>query len=546
MPIIKKTLNTRLDDLSARFGQTAAELRIKTKSEVGGAVALRDAIFSGATGKEIVLPNVDQLDEIVGVLELTPASAGVKNAAIAVFDPETTNPMLQMLQGDVADAIVTGVIGLGAAMAGRDDLKAQINVLLNTVLSVDDMSRGIRDLFSGRGGLGAHEIPRDILDRLEQLQKSACFAGVRNAMNGLAGAINAETPTFNRNQQIFSITPNDACPGGIVRIEGVGFGAAQDDQQVLFTGVHRISYVVATDIRTWSDTAIEVVVPMDAGRGPVAVAKPSDRGAAGTVATAASELAGEMAACFGKAASGAVGRLQDMKAVPVTQPPMRGHNFFGGGPPEIRSFTLAGRTGNTIWPNGSLTLSWKVDGATKITITPEQVGNQTNELPPIPGGLPPEKGSYKVTGISGSSKWIGAYRLVASNKCGKHEGKVEVVMARRVGFALSGGGSRGVFQLGVLDYLYNVKGIRPDGIASTSVGSVNALQLVMGDSPAEECRRTTQGHLAWTPAYIGHVGRGTLATSHEAGGSGHYQVRRLVGSCVFPANITYTRCGHHK
>ncbi len=456
---------------------------------MGGAVALREAIFAAGTREAILLPAADQMDDITGILALTPASVGAKNAAIAAFEPGTTNPMLQTLQGDVADAIVTGVIGLGAGGVGRD-LKKQIDILLNAVLSVDDTSRGVRDLFSGRRGLGAHEIPRDLLDNLERLQRSTCFAGVRDAMNGLARAIDSKTATFQKGAQILSIEPNDVCAGEVVHLQGSGFGAAQGDQQVLFTGAHHTSNVIATVIRNrggpgaWSDTDIDVVVPVGAGRGPVVVASPAVS-SAGTVAAAAGKLAGGMAACFGKAAGRAVDVLRNMKTVPMKQPLRYEKNFFEGGPPEIKSFTLVGRTGNMIWPGGSLTLSWKVDGATKITITPKRVGNQPNELPLVPGGQSTTSGSYKVSNIPGSSKWSGAYRLVASNKCGTHEAALDVVMARRVGLALSGGGSRGAFQLGALDYLYSVKGIRPDGIASTSVGSVNALQLIMGDSPGK-------------------------------------------------------------
>ena len=170
MPITERTLNTRLDVLAVKFGQTAADLRIRTRSEVGGVVALRNAIFAGRTGEAIFLPTADEMDDIASVLASTPAFAGEKNAAIAVFDPGTTNPMLQTLQSEVVDAIVTGVIGLGASGGAGRELKTQVDVLLRTVLSVDDTSRGVRDLLSGRRrGWTAYEIPKDLLDRLESL-----------------------------------------------------------------------------------------------------------------------------------------------------------------------------------------------------------------------------------------------------------------------------------------------------------------------------------------------------------------------------------------
>src|SRR4051794_16255617 len=52
-----------------------------------------------------------------------------------------------------------------------------------------------------------------------------------------------------------------------------------------------------------------------------------------------------------------------------------------------------------------------------------------------------------------------------------------------IGLCLSGGGSKGDFQLGALRCLYD-RGIRPDVLTSTSVGSVNAIKLAEGDDPA--------------------------------------------------------------
>jgi hypothetical protein len=48
-----------------------------------------------------------------------------------------------------------------------------------------------------------------------------------------------------------------------------------------------------------------------------------------------------------------------------------------------------------------------------------------------------------------------------------------------VAFVMSGGGTRGDFQAGALDYLVG-QGIRPDIIVSTSVGSLNGLMLAHG------------------------------------------------------------------
>ena len=53
----------------------------------------------------------------------------------------------------------------------------------------------------------------------------------------------------------------------------------------------------------------------------------------------------------------------------------------------------------------------------------------------------------------------------------------------RIGFALSGGGAKGCFQIGALRFLMEMRGIRPHMIAGTSVGAVNAAKLAEGDKP---------------------------------------------------------------
>jgi NTE family protein len=55
-------------------------------------------------------------------------------------------------------------------------------------------------------------------------------------------------------------------------------------------------------------------------------------------------------------------------------------------------------------------------------------------------------------------------------------------MSDRVAIALSGGGSKGDFQVGVLRYLYET-GVRPDIVTGSSVGAINALKLAEGDGP---------------------------------------------------------------
>lgn len=52
----------------------------------------------------------------------------------------------------------------------------------------------------------------------------------------------------------------------------------------------------------------------------------------------------------------------------------------------------------------------------------------------------------------------------------------------KTGFALSGGGAKGSFQIGALRFLMEMRGILPDMISGTSVGAVNGCKLAEGDA----------------------------------------------------------------
>ena len=64
---------------------------------------------------------------------------------------------------------------------------------------------------------------------------------------------------------IAAVEPPESCVGNVVRIRGDGFGFSQDASRVFFGGVE------ATEIRGWSQDAIDVVVPAGAVTAPVRV-----------------------------------------------------------------------------------------------------------------------------------------------------------------------------------------------------------------------------------------------------------------------------------
>jgi hypothetical protein len=179
--------------------------------------------------------------------------------------------------------------------------------------------------------------------------------------------------------------------------------------------------------------------------------------------------------------------LGQMGLPPIVAPSPQGNgaNQYLGGPPIIDWFTAT--PSGPLWPGRVVRLSWSITGATWIEIVARSVaGSPAHELPVINGPLPYATGSVTVT-VSGTRAWRGQYVLRAKNRCtgtGATEQPLDFEMVLRKGLALGGGGTRGDFQVGALLYLYDVKGFRPDAIAGTSVGSINAIELVMGDDPA--------------------------------------------------------------
>jgi hypothetical protein len=77
-------------------------------------------------------------------------------------------------------------------------------------------------------------------------------------------------------------------------------------------------------------------------------------------------------------------------------------------------------------------------------------------------------------------------------KIGSAIGKAigEPMIAKRA-IALSGGGAKGSFQVGALEYLYEERKIRPQIVTGTSVGAVNGVKLAEGETKDSK----TPGHI---------------------------------------------------
>jgi predicted acylesterase/phospholipase RssA len=121
---------------------------------------------------------------------------------------------------------------------------------------------------------------------------------------------------------------------------------------------------------------------------------------------------------------------------------------------------------------------------------------------------------------------------------------------RRVGLAISGGGSLGSFEAGVLRFLYDHAALAPVAVAGNSAGGLNAAKLAEGDVPggpraideverlwrtlringdmweAEPWLLRLQASAAWASAMRGHLADGTSGTNAVR------VAARVVGSLV--------------
>ncbi|MGW1716026.1 patatin-like phospholipase family protein [Streptomyces sp. NPDC002156] len=124
-----------------------------------------------------------------------------------------------------------------------------------------------------------------------------------------------------------------------------------------------------------------------------------------------------------------------------------------------------------------------------------------------------------------------------------------------VAICLSGGGARGDFEVGALRLLYD-RGIRPDILVSTSVGSVNAVKLAEGEDPAHPERGLSGLEQLWASlrtnadmyqeeAWLSHPDMDTrvrdLLTGRSAnlGISGPASDNGTWGELAFIANFFY-------
>ncbi len=327
-------------------------------------------------------------------------------------------------------------------------------------------------------------IDPSLLLKVEELRQKGCINAVKTAMSGFGAAVSAAAPAY-LPAVILVLAPRDACSGEELTITGRGMSDGTRSAVAFTRSDGGVTLVQSQQAREWTDARVRVVVPSEAVRGPVGILKFPVSST--PIGTAAGQAMAEVGTCFGPAV---VTRVQQtiggFVAPPAPAPTVQldGANLFLGGPPVVGYFRVD-PTGR-LWPGKRITLLWSVLGADRIEIIARNVtGSALQELPAVNLTLAPTVGSTSVE-VPGTHAWRGQYVLRCFNRCTGAtpvERTVDLEMFLRRGLALGGGGTRGDFQVGALLYLYDVKGYRPDAIAATSVGSINAMHLVMGDDP---------------------------------------------------------------
>ena len=417
------------------------------------------------------------------VLELHPGVGGrqVASGLLDLFDiesPEWADP--RPLYAYTGLTIATSIVLAEPDVPDRADLAMQV------AFGLDPVSELFRQVTFGIFGSlrDLHKVGISLPVRLtpfEELYRRTCLGGIGNALAAFGRAAR-QTPRRVNGPVIVSVQPRRGCAGTAVQVSGLGFGGQQPPGVRLtfasYAGGARPEATVAP--ADWSDTLLHTTAPADVGDGSVTlIGWPSGTTGAGpsqSVSAAADTLAGEIESCLGTVATRAVYGLRVLAAGlvdPHVQPTF--DTRFIGGPPRIRTFTGNGATRVLLRPYGPLEVAWSTDNADTVTI---QAAGPT-ELPGITGALP-TTGSRAFSSVSATAPWTGRYTLTAANPCGQITRSIDIVMADRLALVLSGGGSKGAFEVGAVRCLYTVFGVDPDLICGTSVGALNAAKLAEG------------------------------------------------------------------
>lgn len=370
-------------------------------------------------------------DAIQAVLGRHPAFASGRRLRVVaqVLGTYEPDPLEFALRGEAADVLTVGLLAL--RQAGRLDRRT-IRALVDVAIGADAFSRLVRDAILGGRARGLNLDLNDLLPPrlidLKKLEQYACARSITGAAYGAA----FPAPGVSWAKGIKSLDPPASCPPAHIVIRGSGFGATRPTGvEVLFPS--RAGGCVAAKVVSWSNIAVEVIVPDEAGVGCVGFGR---AGTPGSV-SAASDLAGALETCIGPAAFPAAERLLRIAgtAPPAPCPPcLPGRrNRFSGGVPLIDVFLVNDGVNVTVEPGVPLMLRWSVRNAQTISLA-----RSSPDGPSVPPpALRPAAGTLPLGPFTESRPLAATYRLTASNGCGTVTRDVVVELMRTPALAIA-------------------------------------------------------------------------------------------------------------
>jgi len=230
---------------------------------------------------------------------------------------------------------------------------------------------------------------------------------------------------------ITSIESANPCAGGTLIIHGHGFGSPKPANVDLVLAVNDVCRPFPVDTSNWSDTRIEVVLPVGVTSSAIGFCDRTYVDAYDAWARAINASLPIVAVVAGCA------RIAppDAEEPWHTCPPLTSVNYAQVGSTQIKSFTVDGNTLEVADPQTFLVLAWDVSNAIDIKIERLSV---TGPLPATPLSNLPKSGMRGLgyAGHTGPDRF--AYRLTARGACNSVTADVVVIASQRPYLSVQG------------------------------------------------------------------------------------------------------------
>ncbi len=500
--------------------------------------------ISAVTIDHEVLPLARVLQRLLHFAELS-----LKNAD-GIVDPRWTHVNEDLVVKEVGwarrsghDAALVLDRALAAINGGSAGLKGVERLVTRLMFDAAPLADLYRTLLLGRllpeevtPGIMLPKPPSGIpFERFESLK---CVTEFSKALGQLAnGVVQLNRPRPLASARISAVNPARACPNDILTILGTGFGdSRRHDVGVYFNTT--LTEVVVNDTgqdpftrvgvrhERWSDTEIQVYVPAGTtGRVCVDVLEDTltSPGADADAREGGMRLDGVIGECFPAVAAGLgdfrFGNAGFTASTPRAQ--CRDANQVWIGQPEIRSFTLNGKSGPSVVVRArdGFRLAWDVLEGNTVEIVRHTMDTSAIQHAPLPpAGAQPLTGTLDLPFVRVRTRWSAIYTIRATNACGTATRNLPVTFSYAIGFVFAGVGTGSIYHVGALQYIETRPTLAPAVCGGTGLGSLAAF--------AASREPTTSRHLA--AFYMAIRGTGlwtrdaTIESAFEAYKTGAY------------------------